>query len=118
MNIGFPLRIDARGRTATVDHEQHIRDLIQQVLFTEPGERVNRPNFGAGLAELVFTPNNSELATATTALVSGALQQELGALIIVEAVRVNSTDSTVQITVQYMVRHLNERQVAQFEREL
>ena len=66
--------------------DDHIRDLIEQVLFTAPGERVNRPNFGSGLLQLVFAPNSDELAAATQFLVQGALQQWLGDLIQVEGV--------------------------------
>src|SRR5271165_734476 len=57
-NIAFPFRIDGRGRTALVDDNSHIRDLIEQLLFTNPGERVNRPTFGSGLLALVFQPNS------------------------------------------------------------
>ena len=66
MNTVFPYQFDARGRTAEADDERHIRDLIEQLLFTAPGERVNRPTFGSGLLQLVFAPNSPELAAATT----------------------------------------------------
>ena len=78
MNIDFPYHFDARGRTAEVDYDAHICDLIEQVLFTAPGERVNRPDFGSGLLRLVFAPNSSELAATTQYLVQGSLQQYLG----------------------------------------
>ena len=86
-NIDFPFHFDTRGRTAQTDDDDHIRDLIDQVLFTAPGERVNRPTFGSGLMQLVFAPNSDELAATTQFLVQGALQQWLGDLIVVEAVR-------------------------------
>ncbi|MEA3323755.1 MAG: GPW/gp25 family protein [Euryarchaeota archaeon] len=116
MRINYPFRIDGRGRTASTDHDAHIRDLIEQVLFTAPGERVNRPDFGSGLMQLVFAPNSDELATATQFLVQGALQQWLGDLIQVEAVEVLSEDSALNVTVQYIVRRNQQRQVAQFTR--
>ena len=65
MNIDFPLHFDDRGRTAATDDDEHVRDLIEQVLFTAPGERVNRPTFGSGLLQLVFAPNSDALAAAT-----------------------------------------------------
>lgn len=65
MNVDFPYGIDARGRTAGVADDPHVRDLIEQVLWTAPGERVNRPTFGSGLFGLVFEPNGDALATAT-----------------------------------------------------
>jgi phage baseplate assembly protein W len=114
MQINYPFRIDGRGRTASTDQDAHIRDLVEQVLFTAPGERVNRPDFGSGLMQLVFAPNSDELATATQFLVQGALQQWLGDLIQVEAVEVLSEDSTLEVTVQYIVRRNQQRQVAQF----
>jgi uncharacterized protein len=78
MSLDYPFRIDSRGRTAQATDADHIRDLIEQVLFTGPGERVNRPSFGSGLLQLVFMPTSDELATATQFLIQGALQQWLG----------------------------------------
>jgi phage baseplate assembly protein W len=115
-NLDFPFHVDNRGRSATTDEEGHIRDLIEQVLFTAPGERVNRPTFGSGLLQLVFAPNNDELAAATQFLVQGALQQWLGDLIQVETVQVTSEEATLQVTVQYVHRRTQQRQVAAFAR--
>ena len=116
MQIGFPFRIDGRGRTADADLDTHVRHLLEQVLFTSPGERVNRPTFGTGLAQLVFAPNSEELATATQFLVQGALQQWLGDLIQVESVDVVSVEGTLSVTVRYVVRRTQQRQVAQLSR--
>lgn len=118
MQIDHPLHLDTRGRTAVTGREDHIRDLIEQVLFTTPGERVNRPTFGTGLLQLVFAPNSDELATATQFLVQGALQQWLGDLIQVDVVDVRATDSTLRVIVEYVVRRDQQRQVAEFERPL
>ena len=118
MNIAHPFRIDGRGRTADAGHDEHIRQMIEQVLFTAPGERVNRPTFGTGLQQLVFAPNSSELATATEFMVQSALQEWLGEQIQVEAVRVESREATLEITVQYIVRRTQQRQTAQFSREI
>ncbi|MCP3166325.1 GPW/gp25 family protein [Myxococcus qinghaiensis] len=118
MHIAFPYRLDGRGRTADADLDTHVRHLIEQVLFTSPGERVNRPTFGTGLGQLVFAPNSSELATATQFLVQGALQQWLGDLIQVEAVETLSVEASLQVTVRYVVRRTQQRQTAQFTRDL
>ncbi len=118
MNIHHPFRIDERGRTATTSTEDHIRHMIEQVLFTAPGERVNRPNFGTGVMQLLFAPNSPELAAATEFTIQGALQQWLGEVIKVEAVNVESQESTLHITVQYIVRRNQQRAVAQFSREV
>ena len=117
MQIDYPFHLDIRGRTASADPEAHIRDLVEQLLFTSPGERVNRPDFGSGLAQLVFAPNSDELATATQFLVQGSLQQWLGDLIQVESVQVESEESSLRVTVQYVIRRNQERRVAQFSRE-
>ncbi|MEZ5082199.1 MAG: GPW/gp25 family protein [Bacteroidales bacterium] len=118
MNIKYPFQFDNRGRTAESSYESHIRDMIEQVLFTAPGERVNRPDFGSGLMQLVFQPNSSELATTTQFLVQGALQQWLGELIEVIAVEVENIDSKLQVIVQYTIRSTQQSQVAQFIREV
>jgi phage baseplate assembly protein W len=116
MQIDFPYQIDRRGRTAATDDEAHIRDMIEQLLFTMPGERVMRPTFGSGLAQLVFQPNSEELATAVQFLVQGNLQQWLGELIMVEQVEVTSSESTIEVRVQYVVRRTGQRRVEPFSR--
>jgi hypothetical protein len=118
MNIDFPFHIDGRGRTAATDDQDHIRDLIEQLLFTNPGERVNRPDFGSGLLQVVFQPTSSELAAALQFTVQAALQQWLGDLIQLQAVQVDSTDGTLQVTVQYMDRDDQQTRTAQFAREI
>ena len=114
--IDYPLHFDGRGRTADTSDEEHIRDLIEQVLFTAPGERVNQPTFGSGVLQLVFAPNSDALATATQLTVQGALQQWLAELVLVEAVEVSNVDATLEVTVQYVVRRTQSRVVAQFTR--
>lgn len=116
MEINYPFRIDGRGRVADAAEDQHIRQMIEQVLFTIPGERVNRPDFGSGVQQLIFAPNSEELAAASQFLVKGALEQWLGDVIDVEAVEVDSEDSNVKITIQYTVRRTQQRQIAEFSR--
>ena len=97
----FPYHFDGRGRTAETADAEHVRDLIEQVLFTSPGERVMRPDFGSGLLAMVFEPNSTTLAATTQMLVQGALQQYLGDLIAVQAVEVEAVDSTFRVNVRY-----------------
>ncbi|HAJ38458.1 MAG TPA: hypothetical protein DCL15_22545 [Chloroflexi bacterium] len=113
MNIAYPYAIDGSGRTAQSDDDAHIRQMIEQLLFTAPGERVNRPTFGTGLRQLLFAPNSPELATATEFMVQGALQEFLGELIRVEAVDVVSEEATLRVTVQYIVQRTQQRQVVE-----
>lgn len=117
MNLAFPYHFNARGRTAEVGYEEHIRNLIEQVLFTSPGERVNRPDFGSGVLRLVFAPNSDQLAATTQYLVQGALQQYLGDLIQVEAVDVANEDGTLRVTVRYIIRRTQTLQQAEFKKE-
>ena len=116
MQIDYPYHIDGRGRTAQTGDDEHIRDLIEQVLFTSPGERVNRPAFGSGLMQLVFAPNSDELASAVEFMVQGALQQWLGDLIVVESVAVDHVDSELRVIVQYVIRRSQQRTAAEFTR--
>ncbi len=118
MEIAFPFRIDGRGRTAGAGRDEHIRQMIEQVLFTSPGERVNRPDFGTGVMQLVFAPNSPELAAATEFTIQGALQQWLGDRIELENVDVESQESTLRITVAYRLRRSGNREVARFEEEV
>lgn len=116
MQIDYPFHFDGRGRTAQAGSEDHIRDMIEQVLFTSPGERVNRPTFGSGVMQLLFAPNSDALASATQLTVQGALQQWLGDLILVESVDVENDEATLRVRVQYLVRRTQERQAAEFVR--
>jgi uncharacterized protein len=118
MQFNYPFRINEKGRTAAVNEEQHIHQLIEQVLFTAQGERINRPTFGSGINQLVFAPNSDVLATTTQILVQGALQQWLGSLIKVESVKVQSEESALQVEVQYTVRMSQQHQIANFTRQI
>jgi phage baseplate assembly protein W len=104
MHVDYPFRVDDRGRTAETTPDEYVRDLVEQVLFTAPGERVNRPTFGSGVLRLVFEPNGAELATATEFLVQSSLQQWLADEIEVQGVEVSSEDSTLRVAVRYRVR--------------
>ncbi len=112
--LDHPYHFDGRGRTATTGDADHLRDLIEQVLFTTPGERVMRPDFGAGLLALVFEPNGSTLAATTQFLVQSALQQHLSHLIAVNDVSVENIDAALQVTVQYVVLNDGAAQRASF----
>lgn len=107
--LDFPFAIDARGRAATTGPDDHLRDMIRLVLFTSPGERVNRPEFGCGIKQLVFAPSSDALAAATEQLVHGALIRWLDPVILVEQVRVEARDATLEITVVYARRDTGER---------
>lgn len=108
MNIDYPFHFDARGRAARTDESNHVRDMIEQLLFTSPGERVNRPDFGSGLHQLVFAPNSPELAAALQFTLQGALDRWLGDIVDVQALTVTSLDATLTIEMTYAVRRTGE----------
>ena len=114
MNVDYPFGFSGQGRTRECSDDEHLRDLIEQVLFTSPGERVNRPTFGCGLLQLVFAPNSDTLAAATQLSVQAALQQWLGDLIEVRGVEVANPESTLRVTVRYADRRTTEERTERF----
>jgi phage baseplate assembly protein W len=117
-SIAFPLQFDGRGRTAMATDDDHVRDLIEQLLFTAPGERVNNPTFGCGLLQLPFQPNSEQLQQTTEFLLRGALTQFLGNIIDVQSIVVERDDSTFAVAVSYVIRRTGAAQLANFERSL
>jgi phage baseplate assembly protein W len=113
-DLDFPYRFDGLGRTATTSIEDHVRDLIEQVLLTAPGERVMRPDFGSGLLALVFQPNSVTLAATTQMLIQGALQQYLSHLIAVQSVDVINDDAALRVSIVYMLLRDRTTQTASF----
>src|SRR5690242_20924192 len=109
MNMDYPFHFDPRGRVAETGDDEHVRDMIEQLLFTSPGERVNRPDFGSGLLQLVFAPNSPELAAAVQFTVQAALQQWLGDVIQVGQLEVSSEDSTLRVTLNYAILRTGEQ---------
>ncbi len=116
MNIDCPFHFDSRGRTATTGDDAHICEMIEQFLFTNSGERVNRPDFGSGLLGMVFDPNSPELATALQYTIQAGLQRWLGDLIEVQDLEVKSEEATLQVSIRYGVRRTGEVQTSTFTR--
>jgi uncharacterized protein len=114
MNIDFPFHFDNRGRTAATDDDDHIRDMIEEFLFTNPGERVNRPDFGSGLLQLVFAPNSPELAATLQVTIQAGLQRWLSDLIEVRDLEVISEDAELRVLVQYVVNATGEQRSETF----
>lgn len=104
MNIDYPWHFDTLGRVAATGADDHARDLIEQLLFTNPGERVNRPDFGSGLLQLAFAPNSPELAAALQFTVQAALQRWLGDVIEIGSLTVSSDDATLAVDLAFRVR--------------
>ncbi len=118
LNIDYPFHFDPRGRTAAADADDHVRDMIEQLLFTSPGERVNRPDFGSGLLQMVFAPNSPELAAALQFTLQAALQRWLGDVIGVNALDVSSDDAALVVRLDYTVLATGEARSDSFTRSL
>ena len=107
-DVDHPYAFDAVGRTAGTGLADHVRDMIEQVLFTAPGERLNRPDFGSGILQLVFAPNSPELAAALQFTAQASLVQWLGDVVDVRDVRVSAEDAVLRIEVDYAIRGIAE----------
>jgi phage baseplate assembly protein W len=118
MNIDFPYHIDSRGRTAVTDDDEHLCDMLEQLIFTGAGERVNRPDFGSGILQLIFAPNSPELASALQFTLQAAIQRWLGDIVELQALDVRSVDSTLTIDVKYRVRRNDQMRTASFVRTI
>lgn len=113
MNVNFPFHFDGSGRTADPIAD-YLRQLVEQVLFTSPGERVNLPDFGSGLLQMIFAPTSPEIAAATQFAVQGALQKWMSGLIKVQSVTATSVESTLTVTVAYAPLNTGVSQVQTF----
>lgn len=102
--LSFPYRIDQTGRTATASADAEVREMIEQLLFVTPGERVMRPTLGSGAGQLVFAPAGEQLAATAQHLVQGALQTWLGDRILVEDVDVAAEEATLTVSIRYRLR--------------
>jgi phage baseplate assembly protein W len=115
----FPPGVDrSGGRWAEeIDHDRYVRGLIRQVLLTARGERINRPDFGAGIRRLVFAPMSDATAMLARTMVLEALTRWLATIILVESVEVRTDGPMLVISVAYRViadgeqRFLDERVV-------
>ncbi len=110
-SFGFPFKINEKGGVTGISGDENIRAKIIQVLFTSPGERVNMPEFGCGLKDLVFDPNNQVLAAATDFDVTASLEHWLGDEILVEDVEVTNDEENLAIVIVYTRKDRQERQV-------
>ena len=102
-HLSYPFSVDTRGRTAaTSDPRAYVRQLVESVLFTTPGERVNDPEFGAGLLSLLFLPNSDAQRASSQILVQSALQRVLSDLLVIEDLRVrNENEGKIVIDLTY-----------------
>jgi phage baseplate assembly protein W len=114
MNIDHPFHFDPRGAAATTGDDDHLRDMLEQLLLTSPGERVNRPDFGCGLLRQVFEPNSPELAAGVQFTIQASILRWLGDIIEPQAVEVVADEGTLRVTVTYARRSTGERKIEAF----
>ena len=114
MNLSFPYQFDGRGRTQQASAQDYLTQLVEQVLFTSPGERVNMPDFGSGLQQLAFAPNSVEMAAATQFAVQAALQKWLAGYITVQSVVASAQESVLTVTVTFTSLNTDVTQVQTF----
>ncbi len=115
MQVYFPFHLDGRGRVADASESDHIRQLIEQLLFTAPGERVNRPDFGCGLLQVLFGPGSEQELIATRFLVEQAIQRWLGELIELRGCEMRQEGEKLLVVVRYVERQTGQEQQADFE---
>ena len=116
--LDYPYGVGGSGTPNTTLADDHLRDLIIQVLFTNPGERVNLPEFGVGVQRLLFAPNNQALRGTAQLLITTNLLRWLGDRIDVEQVTVASEpgfEETATIEIVYAVKQTQERQRVQVQ---
>ena len=108
--------IGTHGRIGLPESESdHIRDMMVSLLLTSKGERVNMPQFGCGLRELLFLGNNSRIAALVKITVSGSIENYLGDFVIVDDVDVQHRDELLLIKIDYTVKHSMEKEQLSFE---
>jgi phage baseplate assembly protein W len=114
MNLYSPYQFDGRGRTREASIDDYVKQLVEAVLFTSPGERVNLPDFGSGLLQLPFAPNSVEMAAATQFAVQGALQKWLSNYVTVQSVVATAQEAVLTVTVKYSLLNSDVTQVQTF----
>ena len=116
-SIRYPIAVDSGlGRLAQEsDYSRHIDQLIRQVLFTSPGERVNRPDFGCGIKRMVFAPNSKVTASLAQATIFDSLNRWLGSAITVGDVKVEAKEEVLSIWIAYTLRVKQEKRYLNLE---
>ena len=103
VDVAFPYHLDDRGRTATAGYDDHVRQMLELLLFTRVGERVNRSDFGCGLLDQVFSPNAPEIAAALNVTITAAIGRWLGDVISLTALEVTAEESQLTVFISYLV---------------
>jgi phage baseplate assembly protein W len=115
--LAFPIAVDAALGRLREEHDldDYVRQLIRQVLLTNPGERINRPDFGAGVRRLLFAPASPASAALAQTMIGQALDTWMGTVIIVDEVKAEADNEKLLVTVVYTVRARGERRFLNLE---
>jgi phage baseplate assembly protein W len=110
-SIAYPITIDQGlgSLLEETDYSKHVRQMMLQVLFTNPGERINLPDFGCGLRRMVFAPNSVASANLLKVLITKSLTKYLGTLITLQTVDVGAVDSTLSVSIAYILKARQEK---------
>jgi phage baseplate assembly protein W len=101
--LAFPLRLGPGRSLAVVDLEHDVRAMIEQILLTAPGERVNRPTFGVGIYAYVFEPNSQFLATQLRTALDENVYEHLGKNVRILALDVTTADAQLHVDIQFEI---------------
>lgn len=110
-DFAFPFHVDAAsGQAAQASYQDHVDQMIRQILLTDPGERVCLPTFGAGLRRLLFAPVTAQLQASAQMIVTQSLNAWLSKQITVQKVTVETPisdpglpDGTIVISISYVL---------------
>ena len=116
--LAHPYNVADTNRSLVRDDAGHVRDMLELVLFTTPGERVNRPDFGCGVATLLFAGNSPELAMSAELIIQGAVQRWLGGVLALNSLAVSADDAMLTIDLSYTLRSTGETRSAQLVQPL
>lgn len=116
-SIKYPVAVDSglKAWAEETDYNQHIIQLIKQVLLTSPGERINRPTFGCEIRRMLFSPNSEVAASLAQVSIFQSLEKWLGTVISVDNVKVKPIEERIEIRVVFVVKALQERRFLNIE---
>ncbi len=117
-DYAYPFRIDPlSGQAAQSAYGTHVDQMIRQILLTSPGERIDLPQFGCGLRQLLFAPDSDALQATAQLLVMRSLKDWLSDQISVTQVSVTPGPgddySEILIQIQYVLIETQTQQVTQ-----
>src|SRR3954466_6292826 len=114
LNVAFPFRLDSRGHTEVTDDERHVNGMLEMLLLTTAGERVNRPDFGGGLRQLLFGPASPELAATVQHTLRAEILQWLDDVIDLRELDVWAEEGRMVLNLSYVLRHDGTQRTAEF----